>query len=53
MLSEEVAEKIGKDIVDNDEQGGYDKVDEAIVDVEADKPGSSGAEQSGHQYPSE
>jgi hypothetical protein len=40
MLPKEIAKQVGEDIVDNDQQGGYDKVDEAFVNVEADHPGS-------------
>lgn len=39
MPSKEIAKKIGKDIIDDNQEGRYDVINEAFINVEADKPG--------------
>ena len=41
MLAEEVAEEVCKDVVDDDEHGRDEEVDDTFIDIAAHKPGGT------------
>jgi len=53
MPSKEIAKKIGKDIIDDNQEGRYDVINEAFINVEADKPGGRWAYQRRNDNPCE
>lgn len=53
MLAEEVAEEIGKDVIDDDEHSRNKIINDTFKDIAAHKPGGTGADESGNHYPAE